>query len=101
MKIATTLVFEFVLNPELDNDTRLLVALFLLNALSSTLFTATGKSAIYSLALASNNGADSMSCVLLFPSLWETALSPVIFGAVRKLDLINVVFLFQKASGTL
>lgn len=40
----------------------------------SSVFTAAGKSAIYSLALALNNGADSMSYILLFPSLWETAL---------------------------
>lgn len=33
------------------------------------LFTAAGESALYSLALASNNGADSRSCILSFPSL--------------------------------
>lgn len=41
----------------------------------SSMFIAAGKSAIYTLALVSNNRADSMSCILLFPSLWETALS--------------------------
>lgn len=35
------------------------------------LFTAAGESAVYALALALNNGADSMSRILLFPSLWE------------------------------
>lgn len=38
------------------------------------MFIAAGKSAIYTLALALNNGADSMSYILLFPSLWETTL---------------------------
>lgn len=56
---------------KLDNDTWLRAALFLVNVLSGPLFTAAGKSAIYTLALPSNNGADSMSYVLLFPSRWE------------------------------
>lgn len=45
----------------------------------SSVFTVAGKSAIYTLALAPNNGADSMSYILLFPSLWETALSSSYF----------------------
>lgn len=36
-KSTATLVFEFVWNPKLDNDTRQLVALFLVNVLSSPL----------------------------------------------------------------
>lgn len=56
-------------------DTRLPGALFPLEVLSSSVFTAAGESAVYYLALASNNGTDSMSYILLFPSLWETALS--------------------------
>lgn len=42
-----------------------------IGSIVQSLFTAAGGSAIYSLALASNNGADSTSCILLFPSLWE------------------------------
>lgn len=37
----------------------------------SSVFTGTGKSAIYTLALALNNGADSMHCALLFPLTLE------------------------------
>lgn len=54
-------------------DTRLPGALFPLEVLSSSVFTAAGESSVYYLALASNNGTDSMSYILLFPSLWETA----------------------------
>lgn len=68
MKSATTLAFEFVWNPKLHNDTR-----FACCPISSecivqpSVFTAAGKSAIYTLALPLNNGADSMSYILLFP----------------------------------
>lgn len=44
-----------------------------------SVFTVAGKSAIYTLAWAANNGADSMSYILLFPSRWETALSSSYF----------------------
>lgn len=61
------------------------------------MFTAAGKSAIYTLALPSNNGADSMSCVLLFPSRWEPLSVPVIFGDDgKKLWMMDEMFLLQK-----
>lgn len=79
---------------KLDNDTRLRAALFLVNVLSGLLFTAAGKSAIYTLALPSNNGVDSMSYVLLFPSRWELRSVPVIFGDDgKKLWVMDEMFL--------
>lgn len=67
----------------------------------SCMFTVAGKSAIYTVVWALNNGADSMSCILLFPSLWENTLSPFFFWADCKLWMLDIAFLLQKASGTL
>lgn len=65
-----------------------------------SVFTATRRSAVYALALASNNRADSMRRFLLFPSLWETALTQLFLELTVKTCVTAALCGRNKASET-
>lgn len=96
-KSAATLVFEFVWNAKAGQWHKACCPISSQCIVQPSVFTAAGKSAIYTLALPANNRADSMSCVLLLASRWELLSVPVIFGdGGKKLWVIDEMFLLQK-----
>ena len=100
---ATTLVFEFVCNPKLDNDTRLLAALFLLSVLSSPLcLPLLGKVPFTLWHWLRTIGQIPWAIFCCFPRSGKPLSVLAIFGADCKLWMIDEVFLLQKeTSGTL
>lgn len=100
---TTTLVFEFVWNPKLDNDTRLVVALFLVNVLSSPLcLPLLGKVPFTLWRWLRTMGQIPWAIFCCFPHSGKPLSVLVIFGADCKLWMIDEVFLLQKeTSGTL
>lgn len=103
MKSTTTVVFEFVSNLKLDNDTRLLVALFLVNVLSSPLcLPLLGKVPFTLWRWLRTMGQIPWAIFCCFPHAGKPLSVLVIFGADCKLWMIDEVFLLQKeTSGTL
>ena len=90
LKSTTTLVFEFVWNPELDNDTRLLVALFLVHALSSPLcLPLLGKVPFTLWRWLWTMGQIPWAVFCCFPHSGKLLSVPVIFGPACKLGLID------------
>lgn len=103
MKSTSTLVYEFVWNSKLDNDTRLLVAPVLVNVLSSPLcLPLLGKVPFTLCRCLRTMGQIPWAIFCCFPHSGKPLSVPVIFGADCKLWMIDEVFLLQKkTSGTL
>lgn len=95
-KSATTLVFEFVWNPKLDNGTRQLVALFLVNVLSSSLcLPLLGKEPFTLWRWLRTMGQIPWAIFCCFPHSGKPLSVLVIFGVDCKLRMMDEIFLLQ------